>query len=97
MIHHDFKIKTRPTPCGGVEWLIVSNAGVVRATAGREIDAEVIKAALDKASAIASDEEVDAQLEAVLRAAGTSLRHYSIPKTIEAMRTAMRAAMGVRP
>lgn len=39
------------------------------------------------------DELVDKHLNAVLRAAGSGLRYYSMPKTISEMRDAMRAAM----
>lgn len=35
MICHDFKITTRTGAGGRIEWVILSNAGVVRATAGR--------------------------------------------------------------
>lgn len=36
---------------------------------------------------------VDKHLDAVLRASGSGLRHYSIQKTLDGMRTAMRTAM----
>jgi hypothetical protein len=37
--------------------------------------------------------DVDKHLDAVLRASGSALRHYSMPKTLNDMRAAMRAAM----
>jgi hypothetical protein len=37
-------------------------------------------------------DQIDEHLEAVLRAAGTSLRHYSMPSTRDAMRSAMAKA-----
>lgn len=37
---------------------------------------------------------VDKHLDAVLRAAGSALRYYSMPKSLNDMRTAMRVAMG---
>ena len=39
------------------------------------------------------DDLVDHHLDAVLRASGSALRHYSMAKTIQEMREAMRAAM----
>lgn len=43
--------------------------------------------------AVPDDAEVDARLDAVLKASGSALRYYSVPKTLEDMRAAMRAAM----
>lgn len=40
-----------------------------------------------------TDEEVDVHLEAVLRASGSSLRHFTMHKTLAEMRGAMRTAM----
>lgn len=40
-----------------------------------------------------SDEQIDAHLDAVLRAAGSRLSYYTMPKTLANMRAAMRAAM----
>lgn len=40
-----------------------------------------------------SDEVVDRHLDAVLRASGSALRHYSMQKSLDDMRAAMRAAM----
>lgn len=40
-----------------------------------------------------TDAEIDKHLDAVLRAAGSALRHYSVQKTKDDMRLAMRAAM----
>lgn len=40
-----------------------------------------------------SDAEVDKHLDAVLRAAGSALRHYTMQKSLDDMRAAMRAAM----
>lgn len=40
-----------------------------------------------------SDAMVNHHLEAVLRASGSSLRYYSMEKTLEEMRGAMRKAM----
>lgn len=37
---------------------------------------------------------VDKHLDAVLKASGSALRHYSMQKTIDDMRAAMREAMG---
>lgn len=37
--------------------------------------------------------EIDQHLDAVLRAAGSALRHYSMQKSLDDMRAAMRAAM----
>lgn len=39
------------------------------------------------------EQRIDAALESVLRAAGTSLRHYSMPATRDGMREAMRKIM----
>ena len=39
------------------------------------------------------EQRIDAALESVLRAAGTSLRHYSMPTIREGMREAMRKVM----
>lgn len=36
---------------------------------------------------------VDAALDAVLKASGSALRHYSMPRTLAAMREAMRKVM----
>ena len=40
-----------------------------------------------------TDAEIDTRLDAVLRASGTALKHFSMPSTLCAMRTAMRAAI----
>ena len=37
--------------------------------------------------------KIDQHLNAVLRAAGSALRHYSLPKSLEDMRAAMKAAI----
>ena len=37
--------------------------------------------------------KIDQHLNAVLRAAGSELRHYSLPKSLEDMRAAMKAAV----
>lgn len=42
---------------------------------------------------VAHGDTVDRHLDAVLRASGSGLRHYSMALTLEAMRAAMRAAM----
>ena len=39
------------------------------------------------------DQRIDAALDAVLRAAGSALRHYTMPKSLADMRAAMRAAL----
>lgn len=39
------------------------------------------------------DDELDRHLDAVLRAAGSALRHYTMQKSLDDMRAAMRAAM----
>jgi hypothetical protein len=41
----------------------------------------------------ATDAQIDTHLDAVLRASGSALRHYSMVKTLADMRAAMRAAM----
>jgi hypothetical protein len=41
-------------------------------------------------SEILTDDEVDAYLDAVLRASGSSLRHYSMHDSLEKMRGAVR-------
>lgn len=38
-------------------------------------------------------EQIDAMLDGVLRAAGSGLRHYTMPKSLDEMRTAMRVAI----
>ena len=43
------------------------------------------------------DATVDQHLDAVLRASGSALRHYSMPKTLADMRAAMRAALEGSP
>ncbi len=40
-----------------------------------------------------SDEMVDKHIDAVLRASGSGLRHYSMQKSLDDMRAAMRRAM----
>ena len=49
----------------------------------------------DKTETLAhpADDVVDRHLDAVLRASGSALRHYSMQKTLDDMRTAMRGAM----
>lgn len=42
-----------------------------------------------------TDDEIDAHLDAVLRASGSALKYYSMHSTREAMRSAMRAAVAV--
>ena len=37
--------------------------------------------------------DIDKHLDAVLRASGSALRHYSMQKTLDDMRSAMRTAM----
>jgi Lar family restriction alleviation protein len=49
--------------------------------------------ALGKAAATLSDEWVDALIEPVLRAAGSSLKHYTMQKSRDDMRAAMRGAL----
>lgn len=39
------------------------------------------------------DQRIDAALDAVLRAAGSALRNYTMPKTLADMRAAMRTAL----
>jgi hypothetical protein len=50
-------------------------------------------APLAYAPATLSDAEIDKHLDAVLRAAGSALKNYSMPPTIANMRAAMRAAL----
>jgi hypothetical protein len=52
---------------------------------------------LQKGHIVISNEVVDKHLDAVLKASGSALRHYSMHKTIEAMRAAMREAMSISP
>lgn len=40
-----------------------------------------------------TDAEVDKHLDAVLKASGSALRHYTLPKSLADMRAAMRRAM----
>lgn len=40
-----------------------------------------------------TDEHIDKHLDAVLRASGSALKHYSLQKPIDDMRAAMRAAL----
>lgn len=40
-----------------------------------------------------TDEQIDLHLDQVLRAAGSALRHYTMAKTREDMRAAMRRAL----
>lgn len=40
-----------------------------------------------------NSKDVDNHLDAVLRASGSALRHFSMQKTLDDMRAAMRAAM----
>jgi hypothetical protein len=51
------------------------------------------------AAPVLSDEEIDLRIDDVLRASGSSLRHFSIQKTKDDMRAAMRRALlaKVRP
>ena len=41
----------------------------------------------------ATPEQIDAHLDAVLRAAGSGLRHYTMQKSLDDMRAAMRKAI----
>jgi len=43
-----------------------------------------------------TDDEIDTHLDAVLRASGSALKHYSMHSTRQAMRAAMRAAVAAR-
>ncbi len=38
-------------------------------------------------------EQIDTHLDAVLRASGSALKHYSLPNSLQKMRAAMRDAM----
>ncbi len=40
-----------------------------------------------------SDADIDRHLDAVLKASGSALRHYTMPRTLAAMRAAMREAI----
>lgn len=42
---------------------------------------------------ITPEQRIDANLDAVLRASGSALHHYTLPGTLEAMREAMRKVM----
>jgi len=39
------------------------------------------------------DERIDAALDSVLKASGSALRHYTMPKSLADMREAMRKVM----
>lgn len=39
------------------------------------------------------EQRIDANLDSVLRASGSALKHYTLPGTLEAMRDAMRKVM----
>lgn len=39
------------------------------------------------------EQRIDANLDSVLRASGSALKHYTLPGTLEAMREAMRRVM----
>ena len=39
------------------------------------------------------DQQIDAALDSVLKASGSALRNYTMPKTLEGMREAMRKVM----
>lgn len=39
------------------------------------------------------EERIDANLDAVLRASGSALKHYTMPRTLARMREAMRKVM----
>lgn len=62
-------------------------------------DADVLKhhpevrAALTAHKAQPTPEQIEQHLDAVLRAAGSALRHYTLPKSREDLASAMRAAM----
>lgn len=43
-----------------------------------------------------SDSEIDMLIEPILRAAGSSLKHYSLQKSLDDMRSAMRSALAQR-
>ena len=43
-------------------------------------------------AATLTDDRIDAAIDAVLKAAGSSLKNYTLPGTLNAMREAMRAA-----
>lgn len=54
--------------------------------------------AFDRPEADASDELVDQHLDAILRAAGSALRHYTMQKSKDDMRSALRRAiLALRP
>lgn len=49
-------------------------------------------------SAAVSDAEIDVHLDAILRASGSALRHYTMAKTKDDMRAALRSAiLALRP
>lgn len=52
----------------------------------------VMRRCLQRNNTIA-DDEIDLYLDAVLQAAGSALRHYTMQKSLDDMRAAMRAAM----
>ena len=43
--------------------------------------------------AMTADERIDANLDAVLKASGSALRHYTTPSTLNKMREVMRKIM----
>lgn len=46
-----------------------------------------------KARPVLTDEEIDKRVDAVLRASGSGLRYFTLFKTVDAMRQAMREAL----
>jgi len=42
---------------------------------------------------VTPEQRIDAALDSVLKASGSALRHYTMPKTLADMREAMRKAM----
>lgn len=49
--------------------------------------------AMTDTKTLLSDEQIDVALDAVLRASGSAMRHYTTQKTIDSMRTAMRQVL----
>lgn len=50
-----------------------------------------LAAASEPEAVVLTDSQVDAHLDAILRASGSALRHYSMPSVRDAMRHAVRA------
>lgn len=79
------------TVSGEPENLLCDDAG----TATVE-DGSIARAALAEAEVLAAltDEHIDAGLDLILRAAGSALKHYTMQKSRDDMRAALRSVIG---